>query len=342
MTAVAPPGRAAMPRRDFAIATDRHQSLTIIAVILVIAVVLPQVALLPASARFGTQKDFVGGFADAGVFVLLAIGLNVVVGLAGLLDLGYAAFFAIGAYTYAFGASDFTGLHIPFWFMLPVGALVAVVFGVLLGAPTLRLRGDYLAIVTLGFGEIVPVVFLNSDTYTNGTNGITALAQPEPLRPVRHLRLRLHRSVALLATILALIAIALVLLYRAAGFAPRARLGGAPRGRAGGGQHGHQHGHDQAARVRHRASTAGLAGVFFASKLSLGQPRPVRVHRLVHRPRHGGARRHGQHLGRGGRRVHHLRAPEQGLKQLNSSSRPWASRASRSVRSTWTSRSSTS
>ena len=110
------------------------------------------------------------------MFVLLALGLNMVVGLAGLLDLGYAAFFAIGAYTYAYCASAFTGLHIPFWLMLLVGAIVAAVFGVLLGAPTLRLRGDYLAIVTLGFGEIVPVVFLNADEYTNGTNGITGIA----------------------------------------------------------------------------------------------------------------------------------------------------------------------
>ena len=81
--------------------------------------------------------------------------------LAGLLDLGYAAFFAIGAYAYAYGASSFTGLDIPFWIMLLLGALIAAVFGILLGAPTLRLRGDYLAIVTLGFGEIVPVVFKN-------------------------------------------------------------------------------------------------------------------------------------------------------------------------------------
>jgi ABC-type branched-subunit amino acid transport system permease subunit len=157
----------------------RHQSISIVAIAIVITVVLPLVSLVRPLNGFGTQKDFVNGFADAGVFVLLALGLNVVVGLAGLLDLGYAAFFAIGAYTYAYGASGFTGLDIPFWVMLLVGALVAAVFGVLLGAPTLRLRGDYLAIVTLGFGEIVPVVFLNADTYTNGTNGITGIAQPD-------------------------------------------------------------------------------------------------------------------------------------------------------------------
>jgi branched-chain amino acid transport system permease protein len=116
--------------------------------------------------------------ADAAVFVLLALGLNIVVGFAGLLDLGYAAFFAIGSYAYAFAASPFYGLHLPFWPMLLVSAIIAGVFGVLLGAPTLRLRGDYLAIVTLGFGEIVPTVFLNLPKYTGGTNGIVGIDQP--------------------------------------------------------------------------------------------------------------------------------------------------------------------
>ncbi len=120
----------------------------------------------------------INGLADAAVFVLLALGLNIVVGFAGLLDLGYAAFFAIGSYTYAFAASPFYHLHLPFWPMLLVGAIIAGVFGVLLGAPTLRLRGDYLAIVTLGFGEIVPTVFLNLPKYTGGTNGIVGIDQP--------------------------------------------------------------------------------------------------------------------------------------------------------------------
>ncbi len=116
--------------------------------------------------------------ADAAVFALLALGLNIVVGFAGLLDLGYAAFFAIGSYTYAFAASPFYHLHLPFWPMLLVGAIIAGIFGALLGAPTLRLRGDYLAIVTLGFGEIVPTVFLNLPKYTGGTNGIVGIDQP--------------------------------------------------------------------------------------------------------------------------------------------------------------------
>ncbi len=116
--------------------------------------------------------------ADAAVFVLLALGLNIVVGFAGLLDLGYAAFFAIGSYTYALAASPFYHLHLPFWPMLIIGAVIAGIFGALLGAPTLRLRGDYLAIVTLGFGEIVPTVFLNLPKYTGGTNGIVGIDQP--------------------------------------------------------------------------------------------------------------------------------------------------------------------
>ena len=145
----------------------------------IVAAVLPFLVLLPPFNGFGTQRDFVGGFADAGVFVLLAIGLNVVVGFAGLLDLGYAAFFAIGAYTYAYGASPFSGLRHPVLADAPRRRRSSPrMFGVLLGAPTLRLRGDYLAIVTLGFGEIVPVVFLNADKYTNGTNGIGGLSQP--------------------------------------------------------------------------------------------------------------------------------------------------------------------
>ena len=140
-----------------------------------------------AQASTGGQGDFLISFlADGGVYVLLAIGLNVVVGFAGLLDLGYAAFFAIGAYAYAFLASDHLfvtplhqSVHLPFWIVLFIGMFVAAAFGIVLGAPTLRLRGDYLAIVTLGFGEIVPRVFRNLGTWTSGVNGISALDKPE-------------------------------------------------------------------------------------------------------------------------------------------------------------------
>jgi branched-chain amino acid transport system permease protein len=118
------------------------------------------------------------------LYVLLALGLNIVVGYAGLLDLGYVAFFAIGAYVYGLLASPHLteafegiaamfpqGLHAPLWVIIPVGAGVAGLFGVLLGAPTLRLRGDYLAIVTLGFGEIIRVFLNNLDHPFNITNG---------------------------------------------------------------------------------------------------------------------------------------------------------------------------
>lgn len=125
-----------------------------------------------------SNGGFVNFLADAGAFVLLALGLNIVIGFAGLLDLGYAAFFAIGSYTFAMLASPQFGIHVPFWVMLFVASGVAALFGILLGAPTLRLRGDYLAIVTLGFGEIVPQTFLNLSQFTGGPNGIGSLDQP--------------------------------------------------------------------------------------------------------------------------------------------------------------------
>jgi branched-chain amino acid transport system permease protein len=150
--------------------------------LLVVAVTFP---ILAGVATSGNSSFILTVAADAGVYVLLAIGLNVVVGFAGLLDLGYAAFFAIGAYTYAFLASDHMRVtplgepvHVPFWIVLLIAAFAAASFGVILGAPTLRLRGDYLAIVTLGFGEIVPRVFKNAATWTSGVNGISALDIP--------------------------------------------------------------------------------------------------------------------------------------------------------------------
>jgi branched-chain amino acid transport system permease protein len=125
-----------------------------------------------------SDSSHVNVAADAGHWILLALGLNIVVGYAGLLDLGYAAFFAIGSYAFAIMASGQFNIHISFWILLPVSALIAALFGVLLGAPTLRLRGDYLAIVTLGFGEIVPRVFRNATPFTGGVNGIVGIDQP--------------------------------------------------------------------------------------------------------------------------------------------------------------------
>jgi ABC-type branched-subunit amino acid transport system permease subunit len=147
------------------------------------ALAFPAIAGLLSPGDNGAY--LLGQAADAGVYVLLAIGLNIVVGFAGLLDLGYAAFFAIGAYTYALLASSqlsssplHEAVHLPFWLLLFVSVAVAATFGAILGAPTLRLRGDYLAIVTLGFGEIVPKVFRNLDDWTSGVNGVSALDFP--------------------------------------------------------------------------------------------------------------------------------------------------------------------
>jgi ABC-type branched-subunit amino acid transport system permease subunit len=237
-----------------------------------ITIVLPLIALLPPFSGFGSQKDFVGGFADAGVFVLLALGLNVVVGLAGLLDLGYAAFFAIGAYTYAYSASGFTGLDIPFWPMLLVGALVAAIFGLLLGAPTLRLRGDYLAIVTLGFGEIVPVVFLNADKYTNGTNGITGIAQPSIYGAFGLNGFGFTNPLPYYITIVLIITITVIFLYRL----QDSRLGRAwvalREDELAAASMGINTVTTKLLGFAIGASTAGLAGVFYSSKLSSVTP----------------------------------------------------------------------
>ncbi|HKY03225.1 MAG TPA: ABC transporter ATP-binding protein [Burkholderiales bacterium] len=115
------------------------------------------------------------------LYILLALGLNIVVGFAGLLDLGYIAFYAVGAYVYALLASPHFGLHLPLWLLLPLGAAVAGVFGILLGAPTLKLRGDYLAIVTLGFGEIIRIFLNNLNAPINITNGPQGVNRIDPL-----------------------------------------------------------------------------------------------------------------------------------------------------------------
>ncbi|MEP1213641.1 MAG: high-affinity branched-chain amino acid ABC transporter permease LivM [Marinobacter sp.] len=109
------------------------------------------------------------------IYVMLALGLNVVVGLAGLLDLGYVAFYAVGAYTFAL-LSQYYGIS--FWFALPIGAALAALFGLVLGFPVLRLRGDYLAIVTLGFGEIIRILLNNMTSLTGGPNGIGGIPDP--------------------------------------------------------------------------------------------------------------------------------------------------------------------
>jgi branched-chain amino acid transport system permease protein len=137
-------------------------------------------ALPFALAYAGTAWVRIANFAI--LYILLALGLNIVVGFAGLLDLGYVAFYAVGAYTYALLASPHFNLHLPFWVIVPIGAALAAFFGLLLGAPTLKLRGDYLAIVTLGFGEIVRIFLNNLSRPVNITNGPQGVAGIDPFR----------------------------------------------------------------------------------------------------------------------------------------------------------------
>ena len=161
----------------------------LIAAVLVLALplVMPMVGLGPGWVRI---------LALALLYVLLALGLNIVVGYAGLLDLGFVAFYAIGAYMFGLLSSGHltetfewirqgfpNGLHTPFWLVIPLAALVAALAGALLGAPTLKLRGDYLAIVTLGFGEIIRVFLTNLDSPVNITNG------PKGIGPIDTMRL---------------------------------------------------------------------------------------------------------------------------------------------------------
>jgi branched-chain amino acid transport system permease protein len=146
----------------------RPVALNVVAQVVVLAVLVLVYPFLDSAIQLGWISIVITSL----VFILLALGLNVVVGYAGLLDLGYAAFFAIGAYTVALLSSDHLGnqlgyqFRLSFWLVLWLAAGMAALFGLILGSPTLPLRGDYLAIVTLGFGEIVPIVFRNLDKVT--------------------------------------------------------------------------------------------------------------------------------------------------------------------------------
>ncbi|MEI7611913.1 MAG: branched-chain amino acid ABC transporter permease [Betaproteobacteria bacterium] len=132
--------------------------------------------VFPWLVSTGQNYYHVNIMVSALIFVVLGLGLNITVGLAGLLDLGYVAFFAVGAYTYALLGQHF---NLGFWICLPLGGIVSMFFGILLGFPILRLRGDYLAIVTLGFGSITKIVLENWDTAFGGAAGIAGIARPE-------------------------------------------------------------------------------------------------------------------------------------------------------------------
>lgn len=169
MTAMTAPGPARSPLDRFRnYVANRDGQLRVVAVLIVATVVygafyndLRQGPLRPLFEALPMPS--VNVLIVMFYYAILALGLNIVVGFAGLLDLGYVAFYVVGAYTTAFLASPLHGLHVPWWFVVIAAVGVAALAGVLLGAPTLRLRGDYLAIVTLGFGEIMPVLARNLD-----------------------------------------------------------------------------------------------------------------------------------------------------------------------------------
>lgn len=154
----------------------RRQKLILAGIIVLLVLVLPQLANLVQNAVLGAVM----------IFIVMGIGLNIVVGYAGLLDLGYVAFFAVGAYTYGLLSSpeSFVVVSLPgfegvnFWVGLPVAFLLGAFTGVLLGTPVLKMRGDYLAIVTLGFGEIIRLLVLNLRDYTGGPGGVLKIPSP--------------------------------------------------------------------------------------------------------------------------------------------------------------------
>ncbi|MBI4727298.1 branched-chain amino acid ABC transporter permease [candidate division TA06 bacterium] len=136
-----------------------------------LALGLTALAIFP----FALNNYYLDVMITAGIYIVLALGLNIIVGLAGLLVLGYIAFYAVGAYAYAILGTQY---HLSFFLALPLASLLALLFGFVLGLPTLRLRGDYLAIVTLGFGEIIRIVLNNWDGFTGGPNGIMHIPRP--------------------------------------------------------------------------------------------------------------------------------------------------------------------
>ena len=258
--------------------SDRHRSMTVLAGVLVATIALYFLAFVPPFSMLLAQPAWLDSFAGAGIYILLALGLNIVVGFAGLLDLGYAAFFAIGAYTYAYGASPFFDFHFPFIPMLVVGAAVAAMFGIILGAPTLRLRGDYLAIVTLGFGEIVPLVFLIAEDYSGGPSGIGGVDRPDITLPIvgtiKFGALTPHMYFFL---VMIVIALAMILAYRL----QDARIGRAwaavREDELAAAANGINTVTTKLLAFALGATTAGLAGVFASSKLTLVSPEQFTV-----------------------------------------------------------------
>jgi branched-chain amino acid transport system permease protein len=161
--------KAPAPRHSLLRRLAARAELGALAALLLVGLVLP----------LAVSDDYLIRVAvETGLYIILALGLNLVVGYCGLLDIGYVAFYAIGAYSYALLASPQFNIHLPFLAVLPIGSALAAVLGILIGFPTLRLRGDYLAIVTLGFGEMIRFLLNNLNSVTNGPQGISGIDVP--------------------------------------------------------------------------------------------------------------------------------------------------------------------
>ena len=250
---------------------------------------LGAVALL---APLLAPNDYIMGvIARICLYALLALGLNIVVGFAGLLDIGYVAFFGIGSYVYAFLASPHFGIHLPFLVALPIVVATTAVSGVIIGAPTLRVRGDYLAMVTLGFGEIVYLLLVNLDrpiNITGGPSGIIGVDSPSlaGLMP--------ESNAEYYFLFLAFLALAVLISMRLRDSRSRLGLAGDPRGRGRRAGDGHQRVRRQAAGVRDRRLVRRGRRLPARVLAALGVPGQLHVHRIDQHPRHGRPRRHGQ------------------------------------------------
>jgi branched-chain amino acid transport system permease protein len=277
MTAIAKSRPATPPRgwrNSLNVFAANHRSISVMIGMLVVAVLMLVLPRFPPFSLVQPPGPWYDAFANAGVFVLLAMGLNVVVGMAGLLDLGYAAFFAIGAYTYAYSNSPYSGLDISFFPMLFVGAGVAAIFGILLGAPTLRLRGDYLAIMTLGFGEIVPIVFLNLDQFTGGTNGIKAIYRPESVTagPISVGPFSAISPLPYFLLMIVIVTVTMILLYRLQDSRIGRSWNAIREDELAAAANGINTVTTKLLAFALGATTAGLAGVYNASKLTIVSP----------------------------------------------------------------------
>ncbi len=247
-------------------------------------IVYPVIVIL--SVGFGGALKWIDNFGiQILIYVMLGWGLNIVVGLAGLLDLGYVAFYAVGAYSYALLAKNF-GLS--FWILLPLAGILSSFWGILLGFPVLRLRGDYLAIVTLAFGEIIRLILINWTALTNGYAGITGIPRPtffgipftaddNGFAAVFGLEFSpLYRVIFLYYIILALGAAHLLRHRAPAPVAGRPRLGGTARRPDRLPFAGYQHHQYQAHRLCHGRDVRGLR------RLILCRARSVHLAGIIH------------------------------------------------------------